>query len=202
DLIILAVPTTSGATNTFGTTVLFDATSSALYAQVGVPATGNGGTKVAFKLLVDASNSVAIRVESGVFKFTLQTAGTTVTTTLPTYDPHQHRWWRLRETGGSWAAEVSADGLTWTTLTTSTYTWAASATGMSFVFQAGAAVTEVAGSVATIQNVNTMLGGLANPNWPLLEEAWGPLWNANAGTTPLDRYVEVTDRTRNSSSVS
>ncbi|MCI3277660.1 hypothetical protein [Streptomyces cylindrosporus] len=200
DLVVLAVPTTNGATNTFGTTTTFDATSGALYAQIGVPANGAGGTKVAYKLLVDANNSVAIRVESGVFKTTLQTAGSTVTTTLPTYDPHAHRWWRLKETGGSWSADTSPDGLNWTTQWTSAYTW--SPTAMSFVFQTGASVTEVAGSVATIENVNTPNGGKFNPNWPLTEDSWAPYWNANAGTQPLDRYVEVSDRTRSGISIS
>jgi hypothetical protein len=202
DLVTLAVPTVSGATNTFGTTLLFDATSSSLYAQIGVPPNGNGGTKVSFKLLVDANNSVALRVESGVFKFTLQTAGTTVTTILPSYDPDQHRWWRLRETGGSWAADTSADGLNWTTQTTSTYSWSASAIAMTFVFQTGASVTEVSGNVATIESVNTLLGGQFNPNWPLVEDAWGAYWNANSGSFPPDRFVEVSDRTRQSVTVS
>ncbi|MGW2936083.1 hypothetical protein ACWDA7_30495 [Streptomyces sp. NPDC001156] len=202
DLVALAVPTVNGATNTFGTTLLFDATSSSIYAQIGAPPNGNGGTKVAFKLQVDANNSVALRVEAGAFKFTLQTAGVTTTTTLPAYDPHAHRWWRIRETGGSWAADTSPDGLTWTQQTTSSYSWAGSATAMSFLFQTGASVTEAAGSVATIEGVNTPLGGQFNPNWPLIEDAWGAYWTANAGDSPLDRYVEVTDRTRNSVSIS
>lgn len=196
DLLSLAVPTASGGTNTFGEGAPYDATSSALYAQVGVPPNGNGGTKVAYKLLVDASNSVAFRVESGVFKFTLQTAGATVVTTLPTYDPDAHRWWRLREAAGTWFGEASADGYNWAVLASSAYSWAASATAMTFAFQAGASVAEVAGSVATISHVNTMLGGPANPNWPTVEDAWGPLWSANGGEIPTDRYVSVTDRTR------
>ncbi|MEV6833472.1 hypothetical protein AB0N17_02905 [Streptomyces sp. NPDC051133] len=202
DLVTLAVPTTSGATNTFGSTLLWDATSSSVYAQVGVAPNGNGGTKTALRLFVDSNNSVAIRLESGVFKFTLQTAGTTVTTTLPTYDPHQHRWWQLRETGGSWAADTSPDGLTWTNQVTSSYSWAGSATGMQFVFQTGASTTEVSGNTASITNLNVRGTGPFNPNWPTLEDAWAPYWGANAGSQPLDRYVEVTDRTRGSSTIS
>ncbi|MEE4546780.1 hypothetical protein V2S66_33050 [Streptomyces sp. V4-01] len=30
-----------------------------------------------------------------------------------------------------------------------------------------------------------------NPNWPLIETAWGPYWDANGGEIPPDRYVEV-----------
>lgn len=200
DLVSVASPTVSGSTNTFGTTLLYDATSSAIYAEVGPTPNGAGGTKVAFKVLLDANNSVALRLESNVFKFTLQTAGSTVTTTLPTYDPNAHGWWRLREASGTWFADTSADGYNWTTLTSSVYSW--SAVAVQFVFQVGASVTEVAGNVATIQHVNTMLGGPFNINWPAVEDAWGPYWSANGGSSPADRYVEVSDRTRGSVTVS
>ncbi|MEV4438526.1 hypothetical protein AB0K09_05805 [Streptomyces sp. NPDC049577] len=40
-----------------------------------------------------------------------------------------------------------------------------------------------------------------NPNWPLIAEDWAPYWNCNGGTVPIDRYVEVTDRTKGSTSV-
>jgi hypothetical protein len=199
DLVTLAVPTAFGVTNTFGSNQLFDATSSALYAQVGAAPNGNGGTKTVIKLTVDASNSVSMRLENGSFLLRVQTAGGNVDTALGAYSPHAHRWWRLRESAGSWYAEASADGLTWSTLASSSYTW--SATAVTFAFQAGANVTEAAGNVATIANVNTRDGGPYNPNWPRLDVGWAPFWNANGGTFPIDRYVEVTDRTRGSLSV-
>lgn len=31
-----------------------------------------------------------------------------------------------------------------------------------------------------------------NPNWPLIETAWGPVWDAGGGRIPPDRYVELT----------
>lgn len=37
-----------------------------------------------------------------------------------------------------------------------------------------------------------------NPNWPVIEDGWAPFWNCNGGDSPLDRYVDVTDRTRGS----
>ncbi|MFI2078459.1 hypothetical protein [Streptomyces triculaminicus] len=196
DLVTLAQPTTSGATNTFGSNTLYDATSSSIYAQIGVVPNGSGNTKTIFKLTVDANNSVAIRVESGVFKFTLQSTGTTATTTLPAYDGHAHRWWRLREAAGTWYADASPDGVTWTQLTSSAYTWAASATAMTFAFQTSAGATETAGLIATIGHVNTRLGGGANPNWPQVEHGWGARWNVNSGDVPLDRYLDVSSRTR------
>ncbi|MGR3875814.1 hypothetical protein ACUXZZ_45595 (plasmid) [Streptomyces graminifolii] len=199
DLVSLAVPTTNGATNTFGTTRLFDATSSAVYAEICAAPNGNGGTRTAMQVTLDANNAVSIRLENGVFLLRLRTAAANVDTTLATYSPHTHRWWRLRESVGTWYAEASPDGLNWTTYASKTYTW--SATGVSVQFQTGANVTEAAGNVATIGNVNCRAGGQFNLNWPNMEYGWGPFWGANNGSGPLDRFVEITDRTEGTSSV-
>ncbi|MFI5831093.1 hypothetical protein ACIA6C_28230 [Streptomyces sp. NPDC051578] len=200
DMVTLAQPTTSGATNSFGSTNLYDATSSSVYALVTAVATGNGNTKTALVLRVDANNSVAIRVESGILEFTLQTAGVTTTTMLGSYDGHNHRWWQLRESAGTWYADTSIDGITWTTQTSSAYSWAASATAMTFAFQTSAGATEVAGLTASISCINTRMGGPNNPNWPLIEDGWGAFWTA-ATPSPADRLVDVTQRTMGSSSI-
>ncbi len=200
DLVVLAQPTVSGTVNTFGSNTVYDATSSQIYAQVAPVANGAGGTNTVFKLTVDANDSVAIRLAAGVFEVTLQTAGVTVTSTLATYSPDAHRWWRLRESSGTMYADFSQDGFNWSTLWSSTYTWLA--TAVTFAFQAKATATEVAGNYATIQHVNTMLGGPANMNWPLVEDGWAPIWNCNGGDLPLDQYVALTSRVLQQSSVS
>ncbi|MFD8142521.1 hypothetical protein [Streptomyces sp. NPDC059708] len=198
DLVTLAQPITSGATNSFGSTNLYDATSSSLYALVTAVANGNGYTKTALVLRVDASNSVALRVESGLLRFALQTAGFTATTTLGIYDAHTHRWWRLREAAGTWYADTSADGITWTNQTSSAYAWSASATAMTFAFQTSANATEVSGLTASISCINTRIGGNSNPNWPVIEDGWGPFWKAGVSVVP-GVFTEVTPRTRGSS---
>ncbi|MGW0795894.1 hypothetical protein [Streptomyces sp. NPDC002692] len=200
DILSLAQPTTSGATNTFGTTSTWDGTSSQIWALIGTVPNGNGNTATVFKLLVDANNSIAMRLRAGVFELARQTAGTTVVTTLPAYDPDAYRWWRLREQGGSWFAEASADSWTWTVLGSTTYSW--SALALQFQFQTSASATEVAGNVATIQNINTILGTPYNLAWPQVEHGFGARWNVNKGTFPLDRYADVSDRTRGSFSTS
>lgn len=199
DVVTLAQPTTSGATNSFGSTTLYDATSSSIYALITAVANGNGNTKTALVLRVDANNSVAIRVESGVLKLTVQTAGSTATTTLGSYDGHAHRWWRLREAAGTWYADTSTDGITWTAQTSSAYSWAASATAMTFAFQTSAGATEVAGLTASISCINIRLGGPNNQNWPLIEDGWGPYWNASSVVT--GRFTEITPRTRGASGI-
>lgn len=194
DEVVLAVPTASGGINTFGTNNLYDATGSSVYAQVGVTANGAGNTKTIMRVRFDSTNAVTMRVESGVFKMTMQIGGSLTSTTLPAYDPHQHRFWRLREAGGSFYADTSPDGLTWAQQASMAYTW--DATNITLRFESQAAATEVAGSVSTISHVNTRAGGPYNPNWPRVEDGWAPFWNANAGTFPIDRYVEVSDWTR------
>jgi hypothetical protein len=195
DLVTLAVGTTNGTFNNFATNGPYDATGSSIYAQVTAPPNGNGGITTYLKLQADANNLIQIQLASGgAFSVFTRNAGTWTGTNLPTYDPHQHRWWRLREVGGSFAVDASPDGYNWATLATVAYTW--SPTAVSVWFQTGTSDTEPSGMVATIENVNTMLGGPVNPNWPTVEDAWGPLWNAGGGAVPADRYVSVTDRTR------
>lgn len=201
DLVQVSVPTSSGVYNNLGSAGPYDATGSSVYAQITTAPNGNGGTVTVFKLDAGSNNWVLAQLTSGgSFVFQVGSSGSPVTVTLPAYDPHQHRWWRIRETGGQWAFDTSPGGLTWTTLTTLAYSW--SATAVQFFFQAGATAVQPSGMVATISNVNTRIGGLYNPNWPLLEESWAPFWNANGGDSPLDRYVDVTNRTRGSSTVS
>jgi hypothetical protein len=199
DVVLLNVGTTSGTFNSFGASG-YDATNSSLYAQITVPPNGNGGTQLNFKLALDGSNSVIAKWSASAgLQMQMQTAGVFVTTSLPAYDPHQHRWWQLSEASGSFTFSTSPDGLTWTALATMAHSW--SATSVSVFFQTGATDTEPSGMVAVISNVNTRLGGVANPNWPQIEDGWGAYWNANGGDSPLDRYVNITDRTRGTVSV-
>lgn len=201
DLVTLAQPTVNGTTNSFGSTNVYDATSSSIYAEVGPSANGSGFTGTLFKISKDANNWIAIRLLSGVFTVGLTTAGTTVSTALPSFDPNAFGWWEIAENGaGSFVISTSPDGFNWTVQATLAYTWAA--TAVTFAFQATTSGTEVSGNVATIQHVNTMQGGIFNINWPILEEAWGAYWGTNGGDVDLDRYVEITNRTRQQSSVS
>lgn len=199
DLVVLAQPTVNGTVNTFGSNTLFDATSSSIYAEVTPVANGSGHTQTAMVLALNTGNSVAMRLSSGAFQLVLTTAGTGVTTTLAAYDPSAHGWWRLRESAGTFYADVSADGYNWAILASTTYAW--SATGVTVAFQASASATEVAGNTAALSHVNTMVGGPININWPTLADDWAPYWNSNGGDAPLDRYVSLASRIEGQSSV-
>lgn len=196
----LAVPTTSGTTNTFGTTTVYDATESALYAAVTVGANGNGAVTTALKIAKDAGNHVQIRVAAGVFGVVLTTGGVPAVTGLGTYNPHAHRWWRIAETATHFVISTSPDGLNWTTGPSLAYTWPATAVTVAFTTSAGA--TEAAGNAAVLAHVNTRTGGVANPNWPTVEYGAGLAWGANGGTMPLDLYVDVSGRTQGDTTTS
>jgi hypothetical protein len=198
DEVQVAVPTAAG-TNSFGTTALYDATGSSVYARVAASANGAGNTRTIMRIRVDANNSMSIRVESGVLKQTSIVAGVTNSTVLPAYDPHAHRWWRLRESAGQFYADTSPDGLTWTNQSSMAYSY--DVTGVTLRFESVSSATEVAGNVSVIAGVNTRAGGADNPNWPAIDDGWAPFWNVNAGTTPIDRYVDVSKRTRGSVTV-
>lgn len=191
----LACPTVNGNFNTLSAIGPYDATGGMLYAQVTPVLRGNGGTRTIMKLSVDANNSVAMRLESGVFKLTMQIGGSTVTTTLPAYDPAAHAWWRLREQASTWYAETSADGFAWTTLASSSYSWSPAA--VSVVLQTSASDTEPSGLFAGWQHVNTMAGaGGAIPTWP--DVRFAVAFNQGANTSGQPSYVDLSSRIRQS----
>ncbi|NUR65146.1 MAG: hypothetical protein HOQ47_05245 [Streptomyces sp.] len=180
-----------------------DLAGNGLYARVSPPPIGNGSTQFLMRVAVDGNNQATlIRDGGGALNAQVINAGVTTTTGIGTYEPYSHAWWRLRESGGNILFDTAPDGFTWTTRATIAHAWAA--TAVSVVFISGFFGTEAAGLAAFVDHVNTTNSapGQPNLNWPKVEDAWAPYWNANAGTQPLDRYVEVTDRTRNTASIS
>ncbi|MFE2486070.1 hypothetical protein ACFXGR_22770 [Streptomyces mirabilis] len=191
---------------------LWDATSvtggvpNGVYARVVPTPVGNGSTQTFFEVLLDANNKATFAVSGGVFTAAVTNAGVATTTTIAAswaaYDPYVYAWWRITEAAGSFVFATSPDAYTWTTRATIAYTWNATATKFQFV--TGYYASESAGMSAYIDHVNTTSSapGQPNLNWPQIEDGWSAFWNANGGDSPLDRYVEVTDRTRGSVTVS
>lgn len=200
NLVSLNVATAANTYNNLGAAGPYDATGSSLYAEITAAPNGNGGTLTTLKLDAGGNNAIQTQVSNtGGFILQVETGGTWSTTALPTYDPNAHRWWMFTESAGQFTFSTSVDGWTWTTLATVSYSW--SATAVAVYFQTGTTDTEPSGMAATIRHVNTRVGGAHNQNWPTLEEAWAPYWNCNGGDSPLDRYVDLSDRTRAQTSV-
>ncbi|MGW4042941.1 hypothetical protein [Streptomyces sp. NPDC004721] len=180
----------------------WDATASSAYARVTPAPVGNGTTETYLQVVLDGNNKAGLFVSGNILYARVTNAGTAVTTTVGAYDPYAHAWWRIAESGGSFMLSTSPDGYTWTTRTTTAYTW--NATSVQLQFVTGFYGTEAAGLAAYVDHVNTTTSAVGQPNlnYPLIEDAWGPYWGANAGNQPSDRYVEVTDRTRGTVSIS
>lgn len=184
---------------------LWDATGRSVYARVTPAPPGNGSTQTFLEVLLDANNKATMSVSGGAFTVSTTNAGTATTTTVAAnwaaYDPFNYAWWRITEVSGSFVFATSPDACTWTTRATIAYTWNAAAVKVQFV--SGYYATETAGMSAYIDHVNTTSSapGQQNLNWPGLEVAWAPYWNCNAGQLPLDRYVDVTSRTRGQTSI-
>ncbi|MEU8968171.1 hypothetical protein AB0D11_02650 [Streptomyces monashensis] len=180
----------------------YDATGSSLYARVTPAPVGNGSTQTIMRIALDANNRVTFYTDGGqILTARVTNAGVNTDQIIGPYDPYNHAWWRIREQTGNILFDTSPDGYTWTNRASTAYTW--SATAVSVVFLCGFYATESAGMSAYVDHVNTLSSapGQPNLNWPRAEDAWGPIWNANGGDAPLDRYVEVTDRTRGTVSV-
>ncbi|NUP48060.1 MAG: hypothetical protein HOW97_12205 [Catenulispora sp.] len=193
DLVTLAVPTAAGGLNVFGTNNLYDATGQAISARVGVALAGNGTTKTVMRVRLDSNNAVTMRLESGVFKMTMQIGGVLTTTVLPSYDPAAHAWWRIREASGLFYADVSGDGWVWTNLASMAYSW--SATAVNFQFEAGAGSTEAAGNVAWFAHVNAANGGSSlMPSWPQVR--FQVAFNQGANTSGQPAFVDLSSRIR------
>lgn len=170
-----------------------------VYARVTPAPVGNGSTETFFEIVLDASNKASLFVSAGVFQARVVNGGvnstTTIAATAAAYDAFNYAWWRITEVSGSFVFATSPDACTWTTRATITHSW--NATAAKFQFVTGYFGTEAASS-AYIDHVNTTASApdMPNLNWPLIEDGWGAFWNANGGTQPLDKYVEVSDRTR------
>lgn len=65
------------------------------------------------KLALNGTNYIAFGKQAGNIYFQRQLAGVDSTTTLA-YNSTDHRWWRIRESGGNILWDTSPDGLTWT----------------------------------------------------------------------------------------
>ncbi|MEE1838081.1 hypothetical protein [Streptomyces sp. SP17KL33] len=180
----------------------YDATDSYLYARITPAPVGNGTTQTIMRFGVDTANRVTYYVDGGgILTARVTNAGVNTNVIIGTYDPYAHAWWRLRESGGNILFDTAPDGWTWTNRASIAHTW--STTNVFAAFLCGFFGSESAGMSGYVDHVNTTHSppGQPNLNWPLVEDGWGAAWDANAGATPADRYVEVTKRTRGTVSV-
>ena len=132
----------------------YDLTSGQVFVEVPRVASGTS-SETYFVVGSDASNQVSIIKSGSNLLFRSIVNGVLTNTAVP-YSSTQHRWWRMRASGGTVVWETSADGRTW-------MPGRDAAVGMdltsTFVqLRAGHWGTEVAPASALFDNVNTPPG--------------------------------------------
>jgi hypothetical protein len=96
----------------------YDLTGSNAFMQVfSVPANATSAD-AALTMKIDASNFLRFVKEGSTLFAQKQVATVTATVNSATYNPVTHKWWQIRESGGTIFWDTSTDGETWTNFTT------------------------------------------------------------------------------------
>ncbi|MBP5896308.1 hypothetical protein [Streptomyces scabiei] len=180
----------------------FDATDSSFYARITPAPVGAGTTQTIMRFGVTPTTAspttptaVASSPPASPTRASTPTSSSAHTTRTPTLvaAARERRERPVRHVAGRLDVDQPAS---------IAHTWSTAAVFATFL--CGYYGSEAAGMAGYVDHVNTTTSapGQLNLNWPLVEDGWGPYWNANAGATPTDRYVEVTKRTRGTVSVS
>lgn len=151
----LVVPCTSGFPAA-ATDVTYDLTGSSVFVELaGTPNVGNGSTAAFFTLeTTDFANGVRFVWGNNILSARHKVTGASTDILTDTYSPTNHRWLRISEAGGTITFATSANGSSWATFTTWTYTIAI--TALKVILQAGFGGTEPTPGSATFDNVNNL----------------------------------------------
>jgi hypothetical protein len=94
----------------------YDLTGSSFVVQV--PQTANVATTAQTYIALNGqgANDIEMLEENGQLTARISVGGTDQNLASAAYDPTQHAWWRIRESGGTLFWDTSPDGKTWTVL--------------------------------------------------------------------------------------
>ena len=105
---------TQGVTALYTSQIVYDLTDSSVHVEVVRPATAAGGW-LGLQAFIPATSQVdIIRILLSDHELVCS-HGNTVLNSTP-YDAERHRWWRLRERGGTTFWETSPNGCEWEVL--------------------------------------------------------------------------------------
>jgi hypothetical protein len=113
DLVFTLPPNATPYAN-YGSAVRFDLTGSSIVIEV--PQLADSASKAQTYVDLDAAgdNGFGMLVEGTTLYFDYWVAGTTQGVGSLLYSPVQHKWWRMREAGGTVYWETAPDGKAWT----------------------------------------------------------------------------------------
>ncbi|QQG50943.1 MAG: hypothetical protein HZB75_00320 [Candidatus Saccharibacteria bacterium] len=129
-------------------------TDSAVHVEVPHVLTGLTDASTCLQVAVDDQHTITLYESGGFFVAEYQIDGVWTTPATMAYGATTHRWWRIREAGGTLYYEYSADGATWSALTSVPTPFAV--TAMYTMLFIGTSSTNVSTDTAIFDNVNTM----------------------------------------------
>lgn len=146
------------------------------YVQVEVPhvLTGLTGANTLLQIAIDDQHTLTLYVGGTTFAAEYQVSGVYTTPATVAYSAVAHRWWRIRESGGTIYYEYSADSASWSTLTSVTAPFAVTNLRMSLFI--GTTAANASTDTAIFDNVNA---------FPLLSVANGQYRNDQSTPVPV-----------------
>lgn len=146
----------------------FNLTGLAASIEVATNVNSATGAQAYFKLVKDASNNVQWIYEAGTLKPQKTVAGSTSDITAGvTYSSSTHKYWRIRESGGSTFFDYSADGSSWTNHTSLSNPFVV--TSMSVEFAAGTYQSVASPGAAHFDNFNVVDPTIVTTTTPQLQ---------------------------------
>lgn len=111
----LNLPVNSSYADIINSNATFDLTGSSVYVQIAqTPNQGNGTTEAYLQIVDAGATNREAMIWSGGRLIQRETVAGSDTETSLAFDPVNHAWWRIGESGGTIFWDTSPDGATWT----------------------------------------------------------------------------------------
>lgn len=150
----LTMPVNTGYPDFITSVANYDLTDSAVFVQVPtVSNQGNGTTETILELGIDSNNRINALYSNNNLQAREIVGGVSDNQNI-TWDATNHKWWRIRESGGVIFWDTSPDGDTWTNQRSLNRTMAV--TNLYIRLQTGYYGTEPSPGTAAFDNVNTV----------------------------------------------
>ena len=94
----------------------YDLTGSYFHVEVPQVLTADGGTYTDLIVLRDDNNQLMMQVNSNTLHLVKIVGGVNSDVATVTYNATTHRWWRIRESGGTIYYDASTNGISWSNL--------------------------------------------------------------------------------------
>jgi hypothetical protein len=146
-------------------TSTYDLTGSYAYMQVTAVPSNSTSAYAALQIAVLATGYYLRWHKEGTSLFARYNTGSTTNAVTLTYSASTHKWWRIREAGGTTYWDTS-DGSTWTNrASVANATHAVPVTSVRVTLQAGCWQVETSPGVFTFNDFNTPAGSTSGPNY-------------------------------------